>query len=1663
MAEQQTFSDWARLLQADQLRRWRGGQPLRVGAYLEHYPFLQADADCVLQLINNEVVLREGAGDAPRLEDYLLRFPHLEAPLRDLFAVHRALESFGLLAAAGDGASAGRARPRPAVTPDGGASSPRSVGPADAVPGVPEGEVAVPGYEVLGELGRGGMGVVYQARQVGLGRLVALKMLRAGEADPEALARFWAEAEAVARLRHPGIVQVYEIGAHQGRPYFSMEYCGGGSLAARLGGTPLPPRQAAALAEALARAVQAAHEAGIVHRDLKPANVLLAQEVARSADEARDALAAPGAGAGVAGARATVLVPKVTDFGLAKRLDDGAGPTPPGHVLGTPSYAAPEQARGEGAEATPASDVYSLGAILYECLTGRPPFKGATVEETLLQVWYQEPVAPRQLQPRAPRDLETICLKCLRKEPSGRYASAEALADDLQRWLKGEPVRARPAGPGEWLRRWCRRRPRAAALSAALALALVAAAVGAYVRNQAVEDRKATHAANLVARLVGADVSEVPALIEELGPYRSWADPMLRERLRQPLSPKQRLNLRLALLPAGPDQEDGLLEDLLAGSPQEVLVIRAGLLRYGPAQATERLWQVAEGPRESAGRRFRAACALALLGPHSQRWARIAPAVVATLVTEGPAFLAQWVEALRPVRLALLGPLGQAFRAPDRGAERLAATAVLADYAADQPETLTDLILDADPRQYPQLLSKLLEHAKAGQRAGPLDRLGRELAKAPTPSWEDPPLGPAWGPLDQAVVREVHEAHGMVAERFALCQTLPLERFAAVAKALGRSGYRPTRVRPYRAGAAVQVAAVWARDGRDWKMALGATAEGARAEDAAWQKQGYCPVDVACYVAGAEGGRVEHYAVLWSKGEKGVLAAVLNVGVLDRRKHIEVVEAQRKAQWVAQAYHVTLGVGERRRYSSIFWLLDGLSDGDVYDWVPERYTAKWWYPGYMRLDVSLRARARPPRTRRDFAEALGYAEDAVLNRRGDSKSRYQRARALFGLGQDQKAMEDLSWIIQNAPPAAGRSIDEPSVGAYYYRALANARQRRREEAHKDLAAFRQLKAPLKDQAFLEAVVSAYLGEEAAGMMRLEGAVARHGASPDLLFRAACAYAVASRVVAEKRDRAKKYAERAEGLRQEAVARGLTGPPQTDWHSDLAEISEGPRFAAFLGQGGLDRRYHVVLRRGPSVTTESLCSGDPARHRKRCQELGKEGYRPLSVSVDWVGEGRPLETASVWLRPSVPDPDKDALARRQANAAVTLWHLGRVGHLSPLLRSGEDPRLRTFLIHRLGPLGVGPQALVQRLEELQRPGAEKGPSERQALLLSLGEYTAEQVEQLPQEQRDRLANWLRLGYRDHPDPGVHGAIDWLVRHGSLGKTSEKLGWPNREALRKIDQELAGRPRGERAWYVNKKGQTFTVVHPPRGVWIGSPLDEPGRDRGSEGWRYRRLPACFAIATKEVTVAQFQEFRQKHFGGGQFFNRYSPYPDGPALYVTWFEAAQYCRWLSEEEGAPDDQMCYPPVDQIKPGMKLPANYLERTGYRLPTEAEWEHACRAGAGTSRHYGSSEEMLGHYAWYPSNSGGRAQAVGRLKPNDWGLFDMYGNAREWCQDRYVPDEWGRRKREDLNDLVVDLPSRVLRGGAFALLSGLRSAARAGAQPTDRNFMIGFRVARTMP
>ena len=1087
---------------------WKVESRPRIDDFLTGVPPSQW-LDLLRELLSLDLEYRRQRGESPTLEEYQAQYPALEF---DRFA--------HLFAETSQTAPSSLSAATVPLTP--------SDAPAPA--GSPLRIRYLGDYELLEEIARGAMGVVYKARQLSLNRLVAVKMILAGllatKADSD---RFHSEAQAAAVLDHPNILPIFEVGEHEGQHYFSMGYVEGQSLATRLNEGPLSPKEAAELVATVAEAVEYAHQQGVIHRDIKPSNILIDNKSR----------------------------PRVTDFGLAKRVDSGSDLTATGQVLGTPSYMPPEQAAGQIGAIGPAADVYALGALLYATLTGRPPFQAATSLETLRQVIEREPVPLRQLNPAIPRNLETISLKCLEKSVPQRYASAQALVDDLRRYIEGRPILARPVGRWEHAWRWCRRQPVVAGLSVAAVLLVVLVAVVStvsYVSTSRalhrVEDAQRARALAQVDALRSAEISRVPDLIEGLKPFRAETDPLLRQSLQQPeLDEKERLRLSLTMVAEDAGQVPYLYDRLLRAEPNEVRVIRDALAPYKDL-LLEKLWAVVESPDKSqAPQRLKAAAALAKYDPESQEWAKVQEAVGNDLVNAPAVYLGAWMECLRPVRTRLFPQLSAVYRDTScRETERSLATDLLADYAADQPQVLADLLMDADEKQF---------------------------------------------------------------------------------------------------------------------------------------------------------------AVIYPK----------------------------------------------------------------------------------------------------------------LNVRGED-----------GL------------------PFLQREVEKPMP-------------------------------------------------------------------------------------------------------------------------------------------------------------------------KASEEL------------------------------------KEALANRQANAAIALLKMNHGAKVWPILKQSPDPRARSYLIHRLAPLGADVTAIVHRL------GEEPDISTRRALILSLGEFDTIQFPVA--DRRPLIAKLLDL-YRNDPDPGLHGAAEWLLR---------QKGWDQGDELAEIDAELqvdekqlqARNATDKRQWYVNTEGQTFVILNADKPFRMGSPDDEPNRFK-NEVPHQQRIGRTFAIASKIVTIAQFRHFLEAnpYVIGKLDIEEFIRTDDSPQVGLDWYDGPRYCNWLSKREGIPKEQWCYEPNAQGKygEGMKLAADYLRRNGYRLPTEAEWEYACRSGSQTSRYYGLNVKLLPKYAWFQDNSDERASPVGMKKPNDYGIFDILGNAWQWCDDIY---EFNNALQDsEIKTDVRDKAVRVLRGGSFqSLPSWVRSACRLNYAPTYRAVQSGLRPVRT--
>ena len=428
-----------------------------------------------------------------------------------------------------------------------------------------------------------------------------------------------------------------------------------------------------------------------------------------------------------------------------------------------------------------------------------------------------------------------------------------------------------------------------------------------------------------------------------------------------------------------------------------------------------------------------------------------------------------------------------------------------------------------------------------------------------------------------------------------------------------------------------------------------------------------------------------------------------------------------------------------------------------------------------------------------------------------------------------------------------------------------------------------------------------------------------------------------------------------------------------------------------------------------------------------------------------------------LPPDASDEAKQTLAKRQVNAAVVLIRMNRAEKVWPILKHSPDPSVRSHLIH-LAPALSGPAAIIKRL------GTEPDVSIRRALLLCLGEFDERE---LSLKDRIELLPQLQEIYRTEADPGLHSASEWLLRTWKQKDWLQQVNqeWANDEEQRNKRLEgiqqllLNDNGKSQPQWFVNRQGQTLVIIPAPVEFVMGSPETEFDNEKQHK----RRVERTFAIATKLITVEQFLRFHKDY----EYRKDYAPTDDCPVNTVTWYEAAKYCNWLNEQEGISKEQWCYEPNDEGKycEGMTMTSDFLQRTGYRLPTEAEWEYACRAGSVTRYSFGESDDLLTKYAWFDTNSMAKSHPVGLLKPNDFGLFDMHGNSCVWCQDLYEPYANGEAKDDNVENLRVnDSGSRVLRGGTFATLpSYVNSAFRYSHPPSSRYLSFGVRLARTLP
>ena len=1159
-------------------------------------------------------------------------------------------------------------------------------------------------------------------------------------------------------------------------------------------------------------------------------------------------------------------------------------------------------------------------------------------------------------------------------------------------------------------------------------------------------------ASALMESLQKVDTPDVPPIVKQLLGYRRWADPELVRAVQTTDDSRQKLHASLALLPVDASQVDYLFDHLIKATRSELPVLRDALSPYR-ANLTPKLWTVLESAKPGDASVLPAASALASYDPDNRKWDAEVDRVAQTLVTINSIYLGPWLEALRPVRGKLTAPIVSIFQYRKNESVYTQATNILTDYASDDSNLIANLLMDSDPKAY---LCFFPVAQRQAQETSPLFQA--ELAKKATDFWNDPPFNPSWTLPDDALVSRIESAQGILSERFAFCQTMPLDVFLKTAESLRNSGYRPLRFRPYANGQATLVAAVWTRDGRKWRVSSDMTAEEVRQEDERNKRDKFLPVDVGGYVGIDKGGRPrDSYAALWVE-KSGDGDARLYVGITADEAD-ELHNKLKEAKLIPRTLHAMIGYEGQTKYCGVWGKPPGAAvTGQTYRDQFERNVEqkKADLGNQLLIDIAVSGASKPQTTRERAQADLERADTKLKIKPDDLNARWARALANLRLGENQKALDDLQVVIGKIPEAKS---------AKQYKVIAFARLGKKQDALTELAKFQKEVATESSKLYLTSVVAAELGEGAdKAFETLETAIKKQPRDLELHYDAARAYSLASGAVSRS-DKAngRQFAERSLQLLSEAIKNDAADSGTMDGDADLDPIRDDPAFAEIMKAGHSDRRYAAVSSRDASFEPIWMCGLDPAAHLQKCRELIAQSYRPVSWSVSKTAtEALPI-TASVWHRRKITEATKDRIAERQARAAVALVRMGKAEEVWSLLRHSADPRLRSFIVNLLSPLGTDPELIAAELKRID-PDAKPTPvqgqqkmdailfhpetSMRRALILALGTYG---TEGLSPGEREPLIGILVDLYRNDPDSGIHGAIDWTLRQ-----------WQQQDKLKKVDAQLMKvKDWGDRRWFVNSQGQTFAVIEGPVEFRVGSPDSEPNRAAGAmEDFRRKVIPRRFGIADREVTVEQYQRFVQSHSQTQEFLRRYSPEGTGPFITVSWYDAAAYCNWLSEREGLPKGQWCYlpNPSGAYGDGMSIPADALKRKGYRMPTAAEWEYACRAGTTTSRYYGHTTDLLGRYAWYFENSRDHAWPGGGLIPNDLGLFDMLGNGAEYAQQKILQEHDDNVALEDINNQTY----HSLVGSSFRdRREDVRSARNYYVQSRFNNVDTGFRLSKT--
>jgi len=1317
----------------------------------------------------------------------------------------------------------------------------------------------------------------------------------------------------------------------------------------------------------------------------------------------------------------------IVDFGLALREEDiGKGPK----YLGTPAYMSPEQASGEGHRLDGRSDVFSLGVVLYELLAGDRPFPGKTQADLLEQLTVCTPLPLREHDHRLPPELERICQKALAKRASERYASAQNLADDLRHFLARQtviPGSAAPEGCGTGT---------AEGVDSAATRSGSAAGPPTNIVPKGLRSFDGHDADFFLELLPGPrDRDGLPDSL------RFW-----KTRIEE-TDPDNTFSVGLIYGPSGCGKSSLLKAGLLPRLSENVIPI------YIEATPEETETRLLHGIRKRCPTLDDGLVLKETLA--ALRQGRGVPVGKKVLIVLDQ--FEQWLHAkMKDDNTELV----QALRQCDGG--RVQCLVIVRD---DFWLSVSRFLRELEVRLVEGENSALSDLFDPGHARKVLEAFGRAFGKLPESASETTQEQKAF--LKQSV-------SGLVDEGKVICVRLAL--FAEMMKG---KPWTPAMLKEV--GGTRGVGMTFLEETF--------SASTAPPEHRYHQKAARAILKALLPESGTgiKGEMKSHGELLEACGYAGRPQDFDDlIRILDREiRLITPTDPEGRSADEDSLSHVAAG----RKY---FQLTHDYLVPSLRDWLTRKQKETWRGRAELRLaERSALWNAKPENRRlpswweysanRLLTDKMCWTESqrkmmgkagrvhglrtavvalllvalvvggvAIRNAIDRKQHDAEAARLVDGLlqadtSQVETVIENLAdyqpWAKDDLNAAFAKSSDDSN--AKLHAALAMLPE---DKAVLPFLKERLLTVSPNQFAHVRNLLASHKGSLIGDYWKIakdrEEDAARR-------FQAACALASFDPHNEHWQD--KEFGE--------LVARHLVSVWPSEllpWRNALRPVREHLR--APLAAVYRDENRDLQVRGFATDTLADYLSDDADALFDLLADADKKQFVQLFDKLAAHRE-RAIQLGTVEVSRTFPEDagedEKEALAIRRANAAIMLLRMDAPGQTWPLLKHSPDPRVRSYLIHWLSSRGGNPKTVIARYEQ------ETDVTIKRALLLCLGGFDESQ---LPDRERTPLVDMLLTVYRTDPDAGLHAAAEWLLRKWDQG---EKITAIDKE-LQQNEQRLIAERDKQRQWYINRQGQTFVILDASR-FQMGSPESEAGRNP-SERLHQRKIGRRIAISTKEVTKAQWQVFAESVKIWTVDEEQLKPYirtDDSPMLWMTWYEAAWYCNWLSEVEGIPEDQWCYETngMQEYGPGMRAKQNFLELTGYRLPTEAEWEFACRAGAKTSHYYGAAETLLAQYAWYQENGDDHAWPVASLKPNDFGLFDMHGNAFERCHD--VFGSYPSACKEAVADapkadVVSETVSRVVRGGSFNYHAfSAPSARRDFDRPGDRYFNDGFRLTRT--